>query len=61
MSEEELAAEIERQRTLNAARGGGSPRYSVNLLYSPKCLEGVFSEARVKLTTRYTQRRTLSL
>jgi hypothetical protein len=23
MSEEELAAEIERQRTLNAARGGG--------------------------------------
>ena len=24
MSEEELAAEIERQRTLNAARGGGS-------------------------------------
>ena len=24
MSEEELAAEIERQRTLNAARGGGA-------------------------------------
>jgi hypothetical protein len=24
MSEEELAAEIEKQRTLNAARGGGS-------------------------------------
>jgi hypothetical protein len=28
MSEEELAAEIERQRTLNAARGGGFSFFS---------------------------------
>jgi hypothetical protein len=29
MSEEELAAEIERQRTLNAARGGGFSFFSL--------------------------------
>ena len=45
MSEEELAAEIEKQRTLNAARRVG-PRSSVYLLYSPNVGERKFSDVR---------------
>jgi hypothetical protein len=47
MSEEELAAEIEKQRTLNAARGVGS-RSSVYLHYLPNVGEGDSYEGRLQ-------------
>ena len=47
MSEEELAAEIEKQRTLNAARGVGS-RSSVYLHCLPNVGEGDSYEGRLQ-------------
>jgi hypothetical protein len=44
MSEEELAAEIEKQRPLNALRGFPFSSVRLLLLYSPECVEVEFFE-----------------